>query len=167
MKNVLKKIVGFGMATMMALSMGVVAFAQDAPGYVTFFKSSASSNQGAVSMTQNTIAGYDSKVQIGNDYVYTIDLQPFTMTRLGITGTGYMTSIDLGSAAEADGITAVVSGNHETLVVTVPVACVDDDGNSALYPASISSRITFAGIPMTMPSSVKLAITDSELTYEG
>ncbi len=163
--NVLKKIVGFGMATMMALSMGVVAFAEDAPGYVTFFKSSATNNQGAISMTQNAIEGYDSKVQVGDNYVYTIDLQSFSMTYMGFTGTGYMTGIDLGSAADDAGITADVSDDYSTLLVTVPVDCVDEDGNSALYSAEVSSEITFMGSTMTMPSSVKLAITDSELTY--
>ncbi|MEA5085162.1 hypothetical protein SDC9_161237 [bioreactor metagenome] len=157
MKSLFKKATGFGMAAIMALSMSAMAFAAQAPGYVTFFKSGSATE---VSMTQKAIASYSSKVEIGDNYVYTVNLQSFTMTKMGFTGTGYMTGIDM----ESDEITAVVSGDNKTLVVTVPSELVVD-GNSEPFAASITAKITFLGIPMSMPSSVNLAITDSQLTY--
>lgn len=157
MKSLFKKATGFGMAAIMALSMSAMAFAAQAPGYVTFFKSGSVTE---VSMTQKAIAGYSSKAEIGDNYVYTVNLQSFTMTKMGFTGTGYMTGIDM----ESDEITAVVSGDNKTLVVTVPSELVVD-GNSEPFAASITAKITFLGIPMSMPSSVNLAITDSQLTY--
>lgn len=162
MKNVLKKLAGFGMAAVMVLSMGVVAFAQNAPGYVTFFKSGSSSE---VSMTQKAIAGYPSKVQLGGNYVYTMNLQSFETTKMGISGEGQMTGITLGTAAQAAGITAVVSNNNNTLVVTVPTDLVAN-GNSAAYAATVDAEVKiFWGITFDMPSSVNLAITNSQLTY--
>lgn len=161
MKNLFKKVAGFGMAAVMALSMSAMAFAAQAPGYVTFFKSGSATE---VSMTQKVIAGYSSKVEVGDNYVYTVNLQSFSMKKMGLTGTGYMTGIELGSAAKADGITATVSSDNKTLVVTVPSYLVED-GNSEPYAAHISAKIKFIGIPMSMPSSVNLAITDSQLTY--
>lgn len=161
MKSLFKKVAGFGMAAVMALSMSAMAFAAQAPGYVTFFKSGSATE---VSMTQKAIAGYSSKVEVGDNYVYTANLQSFTMTKMEMTGTGYMTGIDLGSEAEAAGITATVSSDNKTLVVTVPSELVED-GNSEPYAAQISAKIKFIGISMSMPSSVNLAITDSQLTY--
>ena len=161
MKNLFKKVAGFGMAAVMALSMSAMAFAAQAPGYVTFFKSGSATE---VSMTQKAIAGYSSKVEVGDNYVYSAKLQSFSMTKMGISGTGYMTGITLGSEAEASGITAVVSSDYNTLTVSVPSYLVED-GNSDVYAASISAKISFLGIPMTMPSSVNIAITDSQLTY--
>lgn len=161
MKRTLKKLAGLGMAAVMALSMSAMAFAAQAPGYVTFFKSGSATE---VSMTQKTIAGYASKAEVNDDYVYTINLQSFTMTKMGIKGTGYMTGIDLGSEAMANGLTATVSSDHSTLTVTVPSDLVED-GNSEPYSASVTSKISFLGIPITMPSSVNIAITDSQLTY--
>lgn len=161
MKKLLKKVAGFGMAAVMALSMSAMAFAAQAPGYVTFFKSGSATE---VSMTQKAIAGYSSKVEVGDNYVYTVKLQSFTMTKMGFTGTGYMTGIELDDEAVDVGITATVSSDNKTLVVTVPSDLVVD-GNSEPYAASISATITFLGIPMSMPSSVNLAITDSQLTY--
>lgn len=162
MRNLLKKITGLGMATMMALSMGVVAFAQEAPGYVTFFKSGSST---AVSMTQKALADYSSKVQVGDNYVYTINLQTFEMTKMGVSGEGYMTGITLGSTAKNAGITASVTNGGDTLIVSVPTNLVIN-GNSAKYDAKIEAEVELLwGIKFDMPSSVNLAITDSQLTY--
>ncbi|WP_312044046.1 hypothetical protein [Anaerotignum sp.] len=162
MRNLLKKIVGLSMATMMALSMGVVAFAQDAPGYVTFFKSGSST---VVSMTQKAIGGYSNKVRIGDNYVYTINLQTFEMTKMGLSGEGYMTGITLGSEAKNAGITASVTNGGDTLIVSVPTNLVIN-GNSAKYDAKIEAEVELLwGIKFDMPSSVNLAITDSQLTY--
>lgn len=163
MKSLFKKVAGFGMAAVMALSMSAMAFAAQAPGYVTFFKSGSATE---VSMTQKAIAGYTSKTAVGDNYVYNVNLQSFTMTKMGFTGTGYMTGIELDDEAVDAGITATVSSDNSTLVVTVPSDLVVD-GNSEPYAASISARITFLGIPMSMPSSVNLAITDSQLTYSN
>ncbi|MGE4214220.1 MAG: hypothetical protein AB7E42_05530 [Anaerotignaceae bacterium] len=167
MKKFMKKVAGLGMAAVMALSMSAMAFAQDAPGYVTFFKSGSATE---VSMTQNTIGSYASKVQVvdGEDvnYVYTINLQSFTMTKMGISGEGQMTGIVLGSAAQADGITAVLADDLQTLVVTVPADLVDSNGNSATYAAEAQAEVElFWGITFDMPSSINLAITNSQLTY--
>lgn len=162
MKNLFKKMAGFGMAAVMALSMSVVAFAQSAPGYVTFFKSGSSTE---VSMTQNVIGSYSSKTQVGNNYVYTINLQSFEMTKMGISGEGYMTGITLGSDAAEAGITATVSADKNTLVVSVPTNLVVN-GNSPKYVATVDAVVElFWGIEFDMPSTVNLAITDSQLTY--
>lgn len=162
MRNLLKKFAGLGMAAVMALSMSVMAFAQEAPGYVTFFKSGSSTE---VSMTQNVIGSYSSKEQVGNKYVYTINLQSFEMTKMGVSGEGHMTGISLGSAAEAAGITATISGDEETLVVSVPTNLVVN-GNSPKYEATVNAIVElFWGIEFEMPSEVNLAITDSQLTY--
>ncbi|WP_304508103.1 hypothetical protein [Anaerotignum sp.] len=162
MRNLFKKFAGLGMAAVMALSMSVMAFAQDAPGYVTFFKSGSSTE---VSMTQNVIAGYSSKAQVGDRYIYTMDLQSFEMTKMGISGEGQMTGITLGDAAKNANITATVSDDYSTLVVSVPVDLVVN-GNSPKYEATVEAEVEiFLGITFDMPSSVNLAITDSQLTY--
>ncbi len=162
MKNVLKRLTGFALAAIMVVGMNAMAFAQTAPGYVTFFKEGSTS---AVSMTQNVIESYASKVQVGDNYVYTINLQSFEMTKMGISGEGTMTGIALGAAALNAGVTASLTNGGDTLVVSVPTSLVVN-GNSPAFAADVEATVEiFWGIEFDMPSAVNLAITDTELTY--
>lgn len=115
-------------------------------------------------MIQNMIGGYSSKVQVADNYVYTINLQSIEVrSDTGHLLEAYINDIDLGSSAINLSVTVRISDDLCTLVVSVPIDLVRN-GISPIFDVRVKLVAeSFPGISFDVPSSFKIGITSSEL----